>query len=83
MLRSKKYEKFCDEDIIEIAQQKLNDKDRYYLLQEIQFRNLEERVKTAKGKAIRKQMSRKWYLRIIFMAFTISFLIKMMLGFFE
>ena len=56
MTRSMRYRKMSDEEILDLATTKLSDNDRYYLIQELEYRNLRDQVKPKK---IEKMQSSK------------------------
>ena len=43
MSRSLRYQKLTDEEVLELATTKLSDNDRYYLIQELKYRNLRDK----------------------------------------
>lgn len=55
MSRSLKYQKLTDEEILELATTKLSDQDRYYLIQELEYRNLRDKVQDKKIEMMRKK----------------------------
>lgn len=86
MIRSKKYSTFTNDEIIELSRQKLNDKQRYYLLQEISHRDLEAEVSRANKQFHKEKFKAEWYKRpvakVVFLIFMIGLAIrKFMNGF--
>lgn len=78
--RSKKYVRLSDEEILELYLKKLPDKDRYYLMQEIDYRGLNQEAldhKTSKTKAEMKSKSWWKYLPLLF---ALVFVLKRMFG---
>ena len=78
--RSKKYLKLSDDEILELAVKKLNDKERVYFSREIDYRNLHEEVKKAKLAATKKRMfssKPKWKIIVPIVIGIIFFLRKM------
>jgi len=78
--RSRKYIKLSDEEILELYLKQLPEKDKYYLLKELDYRNLGEVAKAKKVTATKKVMrSKKWwaYLPLLF---ALLFLVKRMMG---
>ena len=76
--RSRKYIKLSDEEILELSLKKMPDKDRYYLVQELEYRGLREAATKAKTQATKKEMKAKSWWKYIPLLFALTFLIKRM-----
>lgn len=76
--RSKKYIKLSDDEILELSLKKLPDKDRYYVVQELEYRGLREAAAKAKSNAVKKEMRSKAWWKYIPILFALTFLIKRM-----
>ena len=76
--RSKKYIKLSDEEILELSLKKMPDKDRYYLVQELEYRNLREAADRSRTSATKKEMKAKSWWKYIPILFALTFLIKRM-----
>lgn len=63
--RSKKYIALSDEEILALATGKLSQRDRVFLLKEIDVRGLEDRLRDAKKEKTRKSMFSKPLWKII------------------
>src|SRR5690606_16711696 len=74
--RSRKYIKLSDEEIIELSLKKMPDKDRYYVVQELEYRGLREAAAQAKNNATKKEMRSKAWWKYIPILFALAFLIK-------
>lgn len=74
--RSRKYIKLSDEEIIELSLKKMPDKDRYYVVQELEYRGLREAAAKAKKNATKKEMRSKAWWKHIPLLFALTFLIK-------
>lgn len=81
--RSKKYIKLTDAEILELSLRKLPDKDRYYVVQELEYRDLREAAAKANSNATKKEMRSKAWWKYIPLLFALTFLIKSILGFFN
>lgn len=76
--RSKKYIKLTDAEILELSLSKMPDKDRYYVVQELEYRGLREAAAKAKNNATKKEMKAKAWWKYIPILFALTFLIKRM-----
>lgn len=74
--RSKKYIKLTDDEVLELSLKKLPDKDRYFLIQELEYRNLSKTAAEAKSRATKKEMRSKSWWKYIPILFALSFLVK-------
>ncbi len=81
--RSRKYLRFSDEQIVELALNPLPDNDRYYLEQEIHYRHLDGAVAAARNDAARAARRAKAWWRYLPMLFGLGFLVKQLLDFFR
>jgi hypothetical protein len=77
--RSKKYIKLTDDEVLELSLKKLADKDLYFLIQELEYRNLSKTAAQAKTRATKKEMRSKSWWKYIPILFALSFLVKRML----
>lgn len=78
--RSKKYMKMSDEEIVELSFKPLPDKDRYFVIQELEYRNLAEEAKKVKLAGTKKEMRSKPWWKYIPLLFALFFLIKQLAG---
>jgi hypothetical protein len=78
--RSKKYSKLIDDDIIELSKKPLAEKDRYYVLKELDWRGLTEAAKQSKLDDTKQQMRNKQWWKYIPLLFALIFLIKNLVG---
>ena len=78
--RSKKYQKLSDEEILELSLKKLPDKDRYYLIQELEYRCLSDKVKSTKVAHTKKEMRSKPWWKLVPLLFALAFVLKRMYG---
>ena len=76
--RSKKYLKLTDEEVLELSLKQLPDKDRYYLLQELEYRKLNEQALLKKRQTTKKEMRSKAWWKYLPILFALVFLIKRM-----
>lgn len=80
--RSKRYAAFSDSDIIELSRHPLNDKDRYYLLQEISYRDLSHQVAQAEKTGRPTPPLWKRLFRGFSLLLSLVFVIRMFWGYF-
>jgi hypothetical protein len=78
--RSRKYIKLSDEEILELYLKQLPEKDKYYLLKELDYRNLSESAKEKKLAATKKVMKSKQWWKYLPLLFALMFLVKRMFG---
>lgn len=76
--RSKKYIKLTNDEILELSLRKMPDKDRYYVVQELEYRGLREASAKAKNNATKKEMKAKSWWKYIPILFALTFLVKRM-----
>ena len=74
--RSRKYMRLSDEEILDLSLKKLADKDRYYLLQELEYRNLRETAKSHKLHKTKKEMRSKSWWKYLPLLFALAFVLK-------
>ncbi len=84
MLRSKKYINYTDDEILELSQRKLPDRDMYFVLQEIDHRRLraelEQAQRATKKRSLRESWGKHPVLKLIFLVFMIGFFIRRFMG---
>lgn len=84
MLRSKKYIDYTDDEILELSQRKLPDRDMYFVLQEIDHRRLgaelEQARKANKKRTLRESWGKHPVLKLVFLIFMIGFFIRRFMG---
>lgn len=84
MLRSKKYIDYTDDEILELSQRKLPDRDMYFVLQEIDHRRLgaelEQARKESKKRTLRESWGKHPVLKLVFLIFMVGFFIRRFMG---
>jgi len=78
--RSKKYARLSDDEILELAVKKLNDKERLYLSRELDLRNLNDAAAKAKKDKIKRDMRSKPWWKYLPILFALGFLVKRLFG---
>ncbi len=84
MLRSRKYIDYSDEEIVELSQQQLPERDKYFVLKEIDHRGLDSEFARAKEEKKKRNFRESWgkypLLKLIFLIFMVGFLIRRFMG---
>lgn len=84
MSRSLRYQQMTDEQILELAAAKQNDRDRYYVIQELEYRGLTDKVRPTKIEKLKEERrNRSTYMKIgavVLFLFAISRLIHRLMG---
>jgi hypothetical protein len=78
--RSKKYARLSDDEIIDLSFKKLPDRDRAFLLKEIDHRNLNQRALSEKKSQTKNEMKSKAWWKYLPLVFALVFVLKRMFG---
>lgn len=78
--RSKKYIRLSDEEILELSKKALPEKDNYYLLKELDYRNLVDKAREVKLAEVKEVMRSKQWWKYIPLIFALMFLVKQFMG---
>ena len=80
--RSKRYASLSDEDIVELSLTKLSDRDKIFLLNEIDHRGLADEAKRARHASIKEKASSSSWLKWVFILIGIVILIQRLKSYF-
>jgi hypothetical protein len=78
--RSRKYAPLSDEELIELSLKKLPDRDRAFLLKELDYRGLDQKAQSERRNRTKKEMRSKSWWKYLPLLFALTFVLKRMFG---
>lgn len=78
--RSRKYSRMSDHELIELSIKKLSDRDKGYLLKELDHRNLNHLAFEERRSQTKKEMRSKAWWKYLPLLFALIFILKRMFG---
>jgi len=78
--RSKKYARLSDEELIAASLKKLPDRDRAFLLKELDYRGLDSKAQAERRNQTKNEMRSKSWWKYLPLLFALVFVLKRMFG---
>lgn len=78
--RSRKYSILSDEELIELSLRTLPDRDRAFLLKELDYRGLDSKAQAERRNQTKKEMRSKSWWKYLPLLFALVFVLKRMFG---